>query len=119
MISKILSIFMLYVASLLYVSASYIHLSFQSWTFTKAYLFALPFVFIEYIFKIYGTKFSSDNGLNILQIMLLVIAFYMVNVWIINIFIIKHQVDYLRESVSLALLFIAILLSGNFVGIRN
>jgi hypothetical protein len=120
MIGKLFSIFLIYCGTCFYTLASFYHLSFKEWSFTKSYLFALPLVAIEYVFNIYGNKYANMNGINVIQIMMLIIGFYMINIWLINIFIIKeHSIVLWRELLALLLLISAIVISSNMVQIHD
>jgi len=109
---KLLALGLIYLASWCYVFASYYHLKLSDWTFLRAAAIALPVVFIEYIFKLNGVKLASFS-LNPLQIVIITVAFYTVNIILLNILVLKQPVNYLREFVALLLILIAILVSGN------
>ncbi len=118
MLSKPVSILFIYIASCLYTFASFYHLRLKNWTFWRGYMIAMPLVFIEYIFNIYGNKFANMNGLNVIQIMMLIIAFDIMNIWLINIFILQNKIVMWRELLSLLFLGGAIALSSNMISMN-
>jgi hypothetical protein len=113
---KILSILLIYCGTWFYTIASFYHLSFQKWSFWKSYLLALPLVSIEYIFNIFGNKYASLSGINIIQIQMIIIAFYMMNVWMINLFVIQENTIVLwRELLAFIFLISSIVISSNII----
>lgn len=111
--NKWLAILFIYLGSCCYTIASFYHLSFgKNWTFIKAYLLALTFVCIEYVFNVIGNK-NANKYITVFQIMILIIAFDLINLYIINAFILKNKIDYVRDGFSLLLITIAILISSN------
>lgn len=48
--------------------------------------------------------------------MILIIIFDLVNLYIINIFLLKNKVDYVRDGISLILVLVAALISSNMRG---
>lgn len=119
MISKFMSIFLIYIASCFYTFASFYHLKFKNWTFWKAYMIAIPLVCIEYVFNIFGNKYASLNGINVIQIMMLIIAFDLINIWLLNIFVLKNTTIVIwREVLALALLIVAMAISSNMLSIN-
>ena len=120
MIGKAASILLIYLGTCFYTTASFLHLSFKHWTFWKGYMLAIPLVCIEYIFNIWGNKYANLNGLNVIQIMMLIIAFYMINIWIINVFVIKQNTIVLwRELLALLLLITSIIISSNMLTLKK
>lgn len=116
MIGKWISILLIYIGTCFYTTASFYHLKLQNWSFWKGYAIAIPLVCIEYIFNIWGNKYANLNGLNVVQIMMLIIAFYMINIWIINVFVLKQNTVVLwRELLALLLLISAIVISSNMI----
>ena len=111
--NKWLAILLIYLGSVCYTVASFYHLSFgKQWTFFRAYLLALMFVSIEYIFNVYGNKGAADH-ITVFQIMILIIAFDLINLYVINALLIKHKIDYMRDGISILLIIAAILISSN------
>jgi len=96
----------IYLGTLFYSLAAYLHLSiYHNWTFMKAFLIAIPLVILEYQFSLRGNRYANTElKLNAVQILIITIAFYFINVWIINHFILKNSVVWWREC--LAFLFI-------------
>ena len=115
MLPKWVAIVFIYLASCVYTLASFYHLSLKSWSFWRAYVIAIPLVCIEYVFNVWGNKHANLNGLNVIQIMMLIIAFDLINIWLINIFLLKNKVIVWREMSSLLFLCIAIALSSNML----
>jgi hypothetical protein len=116
MIGKLVSILLIYIGTCFYTTASFYHLKLKDWSFWKGYAIAIPLVCIEYVFNIWGNKYANLNGLNVVQIMMLIIAFYMINIWIINVFVLKQKTIVLwRELLALVLLLSAIVISSNMI----
>jgi hypothetical protein len=112
--NKWTAILLIYLGSCCYTIASFYHLSLgDDWTFVKAYLLGIAFVSIEYIFNVIGNK-NANKHITIFQIMILIIAFDLINLYIINAVLLKNKIDYLRDGISLILIFVAILISTNF-----
>lgn len=100
--------FLIYCGTLFYTIASFYHLHLKQWTFAKAFTIALPLVVIEYNFSLRGNWWAhSILGYNATQIMLITLCFYFINSWLLNNFVLKHEVLWHRELVSLALILIA------------
>ena len=111
--NKWLAIFFIYCGSVFYTLASFYHLSFgKEWTFGRAYALAILFVSVEYIFNVLGNK-NANKHITVFQIMILIIAFDLINLFILNTFLLKNKIDVVRDGISLALIFIAILISSN------
>ena len=109
---KILSL--IYIGTIFYTLAAFFHLSIKEWTFTKAFLLAMPLVAIEYVFTLNGNKEANDKlQLNPLQILIITISFYFINIWLLNYFIIKNKINPIREIISFILIVIAFTLSNN------
>jgi len=113
--NKWLAILFIYIASVFYTVASFYHLSFGTkWTFTRAYIIALIFVGIEYIFSVLGNKWANEF-ITVFDIMILIIVFDLINLYIINFFILKNRVQPLKHGISLVLVGIAIILSADII----
>lgn len=111
--NKWLAILFIYLGSVCYTVASFYHLSFgNKWSFMRAYTLALMFVAVEYVFNVVGNKHANQH-ITVFQIMILIIAFDLVNLYIINALLLKNKIDYARDGVSLALIAAAIVLSSN------
>lgn len=91
----VLSILMIYVGTVLYVLASYFHLKMEDkWLFWKAYFMAIPVIMIEYFFSLHGNHylyFFFDYSP--VDILIVTICFYFVNIWLLNYFVLKHPVS--------------------------
>lgn len=107
-------IIFIYIGTLCYAIASFLHLKLQNWSMIKAFLIAIPFVFIEYQFSLRGNKYANSIlRLNPVQILLLTVAFYFINVWLLNFFIIKNRIIWWRELIAFILVIGAIAISTN------
>lgn len=107
------AILLIYLGSCCYTIASFYHLSLgDRWTFGRAYLIALVFVMIEYVLNIIGNKHANSH-ITVFQIMLLIIAFDLVNLFILNALVLKNRVSFARDGVSLLLLCGAIAISSD------
>lgn len=110
------AILLIYIGSCCYTMASFYHLSLgERWTFWRMYLLALAFVLIEYVFNILGTKHANQH-ITVFQIMLLIIAFDLVNLFILNALVLKSRVHIVRDGISLALICVAIAISSDVFG---
>ena len=87
------SIFFIYLGSLCYTFASFYHLTLKNkWTFRSAYFIALTFVAVEYIFNVYGNK-NANNYITVLDIMILIICFDLINLYIFNTFLLHNDIN--------------------------
>lgn len=111
--NKVFSIFLIYLGSVCYTVASFYHLSFTSsqWSFGRAYAIALFFVAIEYVFNVIGNR-SANRYLSVFQIMILIIAFDLINLYILNALLLKNKLEPLRDGLALLLVMAAVLLSS-------
>ena len=111
-------VLLIYVGTLFYSLASFYHLKFKGdeWTFFKAFAIAMPLVAMEYTFSLHGNYFAHANlGMTSMQILIMTICFYFVNVWLLNILILKHRVNY-RQLIAFALVVAAFLVSNLSLG---
>jgi uncharacterized protein (DUF486 family) len=105
---------LIYIGTLFYTLAAYYHLSFKNWTFKKAMMTAIPLVLIEYCFVLPGNHLaSSDLDLNPIQILIITITFYFINLWLLNYFIIKKEINLKREIFAFVLIVSGFLISQN------
>jgi len=119
---KALAVALIYAGTCFYTAASFYHLKLKHWTFWRGYALAIPLVCVEYVFNIWGNKLATLHGLNVVQIMMLIISFYMVNIWVLNVFVLKQrqtQVVAWREALALALLVGAIAVSSNMLALGH
>lgn len=113
--SRFLTLLFIYIGTLCYVTASYFHISLNDWTFLKAFLIALPIVCIEYQFSLRANRIAvSHHGFNAIQVLLITLCFYFVNIWILNWLVLKHKVNIWRELLCFALIIMAFLISTNW-----
>ena len=98
---------LIFIGSVTYTIAAYFHLKLENWTFMKAFLIAIPFLFIEYQFSLRGNYYAKTHLLmNPVQITILTMIFYFVNAWLLTYFFLKLPVVWWREC--LAFLFIVL-----------
>jgi len=113
--NKWLAILFIYIASVFYTVASFYHLSFGAkWTFTRAYIIALIFVGIEYVFSVLGNKWANEF-ITVFDIMILIIVFDLINLYIINFFILKNKIQPLKHGISILFIGAAIILSADVI----
>ena len=111
--NKWLAIFFIYMGSVFYTLASFYHLSLGTqWTFFKAYMLALVFVLIEYLFNIKGNH-GANKHVTVFQIMILIIAFDLINLYILNYFVLKNKINVFRDGISLLFIGVAIAISSS------
>ena len=110
--AKLLPLLLIYIASWCYVIASYYHLHLKNWSFLLAFLIAVPFVLIEYIFSLNGNKLANAS-ITPLQIVLVTISFYIINILILNLLVLKAPINIYRDGLAVILIFGAIFLSTN------
>ncbi len=114
MISKNKSLLYVYIGTVFYTLASYYHLSLKDWTLKKALIIAVPLVLIEYIFSLRGNhSLNEDFKINPVSIMLITMCFYFINTWLLNYFVLKNEINPIREIISLILILIAFYISTN------
>jgi len=97
-------------ASICYVVASYYHLKFDNnWSFITALSIAAPVVLVEYLFSLHGNHFLSKNhGYDPIEILIITIVFYFVNLWLMNVLVLKKQIKHVeRELLAFSLVLIA------------
>jgi len=115
MLSKKLGVVaLIYLGTVCYTIAAYFHLYLkEKWTFMKAFLIAVPFVLIEYIFSLNGNHYAVKIlNWSPLQILVVTTAFYFVNIWLLNKIVIKHQTNVLREFIAIIMVVAAFIISG-------
>ena len=92
---------LIFIGSVSYTIAAYYHLKLTNWSFLTAFAIALPLILIEYQFSIRGNYAAQHVlGLNAIQITLITMSFYFVNVWILNYFFLKQPVVWWREVLA-------------------
>lgn len=113
--SKPLMFLFIYLGTVCYVTASYFHLKLEKWTFLTAFLIALPIVCIEYQFSLRANRIAMHtHGFNPVQILLITLCFYFINIWLLNYFVIKNQKVVLwREVLCFTLILAAFWVSTN------
>src|SRR6476646_9762724 len=109
---KSASLALIYFASWCYVIASYYHLSLKQWSFSKAFLIAIPLVLVEYSLSLYGNK-QSNSFLDPLQILIVTFTCYIVNILLLNVLVLKQPLHLARALVSIVLIVVAVLVSTN------
>jgi len=74
----------------------------------------MPLVVIEYIFTLNGNKKANEIlKFNPLQILLITMSFYFINIWLLNYFIIKNKINPIREIISFIFILGAFSISNN------
>ena len=104
---------MIYCGTIFYTIAAYFHLSLKdNWSFQKAYMIAIPCVLIEYCFSLNG-NYYMNSVLNFppMNILIITICFYFINLWLLNYFILKHKGNIFKEIVCFGLIISAFLLT--------
>ena len=113
--NKWIAILFLYIASVFYIIASFYHLSFGvKWTFVRAFLISITFVLLEYLFGIPGNRWAN-KFLSVFDLMILIIVFDLINLFILNFFVLKNKMQPLKHGLCLVLLGIVIMLSADVI----
>jgi len=69
---------------------------------------------IEYTFSLNGNRLANQKlNMNAIQILIITMTFYFINAWLLNYFILKNPVNYLREIISFILIISAFYISEN------
>ena len=101
---------LIFVGSVTYTVAAYLHLKLDKWTFLKAFLIAIPFLCIEYQFSLRGNQYAKIHlNMNVVQITILTMIFYFLNAWFLNIFVLKHPTIWWREILAFFFIIMAFL----------
>lgn len=79
-----LAVLFIFIASLVYVIASYAVPIYSGLSVWKSILLAMPLVFIEYNFSIRGNRRAHEDGYKPLQILTLTIVFYYIAMFIME-----------------------------------
>jgi hypothetical protein len=106
---------LIYIGTVCYVIAAYYHLKMsEKWTFLKAFTIAVPFVLIEYCFSLNGNYYIHQKfGYSAMDILIMTICFYFINLWLLNYFILEHtQHNMYVEAFCFALVIGAFLLTN-------
>jgi uncharacterized protein (DUF486 family) len=115
MLQKLFIFALIFIGTVAYTIASYYHLKYKDWTFLKALLIAVPFVLIEYQFSLRGNYLAHNLlRMNAVQIILITMVFYFVNAWIMNYFVLKHEVVAWRELLAFLCIICAFWLTTSF-----
>ena len=112
---QLLFILLVYLGTVFYVFAAYYHLSLdEKWTFWKAFTIAIPFVIIEYLFSLNGNYYlHSMFDYSPIDILIITICFYFINLWLLNYYILKHtKSNIFKELVCFLLIITAFLLTN-------
>ena len=118
--NKYLTILFIYIGTWFYTLAAYLHLKLgDSWTVLRALSIAIPLVLIEYQFSIRGNHAANTiHKLNVLQILIITLCFYFVNLWLLNVFILKNPIIWWREIVCFVFILAAFWLSSSVQGLK-
>jgi hypothetical protein len=99
---------LIFMGTIAYTIASYLHLKMDEWTFLKALLIALPFVFIEYQFMLRGIYYAKQHLLmNGIQILTITTIFCCFNSLLMNYFVLQLPIVLWREMLSVVFLLMA------------
>ena len=110
------AILLIYFGSCCYTFASFYHLSLgERWRFWRAYAMGMLFVSVEYVFNVLGNK-HANRYLTVFQIMLLIIAFDLVNLYLLNAMLLKNRIHIVRDGVSMLLIGAAVAISSDMFG---
>lgn len=102
-------IIFIYIGTLFYTLAAYYHLKIKKWTFAKAFSLALPLVIFEYIFSLNGNYFAHKNlNLSPIDILLVTLSFYFINLWILNVFILRMHTNHVKNIIAFILILSAL-----------
>ena len=102
---KAFIILLIYMGSAFYVIASYYHLKIKQWSFWKALVIDIPFVFLEYQLSLRG-NFNAHHILkmNPMQVMLVTMICYFINITILNLMVLNHDILWSREILAFILI---------------
>jgi uncharacterized protein (DUF486 family) len=113
--NKWVAILFLYIASVCYIIASFYHLSFGvEWAFIRAFFTSITFVLLEYLFAIPGNKWANEF-LSVFDLMILIIVFDIINLYILNVFVLKNKLQPLKHGLCLVMLGIVMMLSADVI----
>lgn len=102
---------LIYLGTVFYVTAAYYHLKMEQWSFLKAFAIALPAVIIEYQFSLRGNRLANRQlGLHPLQVLIVTMCFYFINLWILNHIVLKQKTNLPRDLTAFVLVICAFLL---------
>lgn len=105
---------LIFLGSVSYTIAAYYHLKLDNWSFLTAFAIAIPLILIEYQFSIRGNFYANEIlQLNALQITVLTMTFYFINVWALNYFVLKQPIIWWRELLAFMCIILAFLLATN------
>ena len=107
---------LVYIGTIFYTFAAYYHLKYKTnWTFAKAFILAIPFVLIEYMFSLHGNHYANTViGMSAQSILIMTVCFYFCNLWLLNYFVLKHTVNAWREIIAFTLVIMAFLVTTVF-----
>lgn len=113
--SKAFTILFIYFGTCFYTLAAYLHLRLRkSWSFPKAYAMAIPLVLCEYLFSLRGNHSAvTFHGLTALQVLMITLCFYFINLYILNAFVLQHPVHIGRDLLAFVLILSAFYLSSH------
>ena len=109
---KVFAVSLIYLASWCYVIAAFYHLKLQNWTFLKAMAIAVPAVLVEYTLSLNGNRLANIS-MSPVQILILTVGFYVLNIILLNLFVLKGQFSPARDLLAVSLVFAAIVISTN------
>ncbi len=102
------TLFLIYMGTVFYVFASYYHLKLkENWNFFMALGIAIPIVVLEYFFSLHGNHYAHFFfNMSPLDILIITMCFYFVNLWILNFFILKNETHNMYSEIFAFLLVI-------------
>lgn len=108
-------IILIYLGTMMYTLAAYYHLKLnrKEWNFTRVFIMAMPLVAIEYTFSLHGNYYAHEwLGMTPMQILILTMCFYFVNLWLLNHYILKHKTHFIREVIAMVLILSAFIFAN-------
>lgn len=80
----------------------------------RAFFISITFVLLEYLFGIPGNKWSNEF-LSVFDLMILIIVFDLINLYILNVFVLKNKLQPLKHGLCLVMLGIVMMLSADVI----
>jgi hypothetical protein len=99
---------LIFIGTLMYTTAAYFHIKMEKWSLFKAFLIAIPFLFIEYQFSLRGNYYAKKHlMMNVVQITIITMIFYFFNAWLLNHVVFKDPIVWWREITAFILILMA------------
>ena len=107
---------LIYLGTLGYTAAAYYHLRMDAgaWTFARAFVLAAPvLLLVEYQCSLRGNRAAQRVlGMSPVQVVLVTMAFYFVNAWLLNALVLRQPTVWWRDALAFALVLAAFALTG-------